>query len=102
MNGTALSVIAICAASLLAGCHTSRNSDTAELRHEMRKQLQTARAQLQTSGATPAQLREIDQAIAALDQQMQQLEGKCRQWKSNRASGEVDVQRSRGVPSARA
>ena len=74
MNRTALSVILICAASLLAGCQTSRNSDTAELRHEMRKQLQSARAQLQASGATPAELREIDQAITALDRQMRQLE----------------------------
>jgi len=74
MNRTVLIAIVICAASLLAGCRTSHNSDTAELRHEMRKQLQSARAQLQASGATPTQLREIDQAITALDRQMRQLE----------------------------
>lgn len=74
MSQTALSVIVICAAILLTGCRTSHNRDTAEVRHEMRKQLQSARAQLQASGATPAQLREIDQAITALNRQLRQIE----------------------------
>lgn len=59
---------------LLAGCSSPRESETSELRRGMRQQMSVLRTQLQTSGASAAQLRDFDKAMTELDRQMRQLE----------------------------
>lgn len=59
---------------LLAGCSSTRESETSEMRRGMKQQMSVVRTQLQTSGASAAQLREFDKAMTELDRQMRQLE----------------------------
>lgn len=59
---------------LLAGCSSTRETETSEMRRGMRQQMSVLRTQLQTSGASAAQLRDFDKAMTELDRQMRKLE----------------------------
>jgi hypothetical protein len=76
MHRATLGIILIGATCLLAGCRSPRETETSELRHGLRQQMRVVRTQLQTSGASSAQLREFDRVASALDRQMRQLERK--------------------------
>jgi Tfp pilus assembly protein PilO len=78
----------IAIACLLAGCSHTQESETTELRRAMKQQMTALRAQLKASGATVAQLREFDRAIAALDQPMRQLERQMQAMETVEKRGE--------------
>ena len=67
-------LVLLTAACFLAGCSTTKESKTSEMRRGMKQQMNAVRAQLQTSGASAARLREFDRVAAAMDRQMRQLE----------------------------
>jgi septal ring factor EnvC (AmiA/AmiB activator) len=62
------------ATCLLAACSSTRESETSEIRSGMKQQMATVRAQMKTSGATAAQLRDFDRAMVEMDRQMRALE----------------------------
>lgn len=76
-------VLLIAVACLLAGCSSTRESETSELRRGMKQQMRAVRAQLQASDASAAQLREFDRVAAAMDQQMRQLERQMQAMEKN-------------------
>ena len=68
------SSLLIVTACLLAGCSSTRETETSEMRRGVKQQMSVLRNQLQSSGASQAQLRDFDRAVAAVDRQMRQLE----------------------------
>ena len=58
----------------LAGCSSTKESEATEMRRGMKQQMSVVRMQLQTSGASSAQLRDFDKATAELDRLMRQLD----------------------------
>lgn len=67
-------ILLITSACLLASCSSTRENETSELRRDLRQQMNLVRTQLKTSGASTAQLRDFDKAMAELERQMRQLE----------------------------
>jgi len=59
---------------LLAGCRNTQESEASEMRRGLRQQTSILRTQMQTSGASSAQLRDFDKAMTELDRLMRQLE----------------------------
>lgn len=75
---TALAAVLTCAASLCAGCATSKEAETSEMRRAMRAQMTAVRNQMLASGASVAQLREFDKAMVEMDRVMRQMEKQMR------------------------
>jgi Tfp pilus assembly protein PilO len=75
---TSRSAVFICAALLCAGCATTHNDETSEMRRGMRQQMMAVRTQMRASGASAAQLRDFDKAVAEMDRMLRQMEKQMR------------------------
>lgn len=75
---TSLAVFCICAVLLCAGCASTSDNEASQMRREMRRQMMAVRTQLQASGASTAQLRDFDKAMAEMDRVMRQTEMQMR------------------------
>ena len=75
---TNLLAVFFSAALLCAGCASTSDNEASQMRREMRRQMMAVRTQMQTSGATPAQLREFDKAMVEMERVMRQTEKQLR------------------------
>jgi len=66
------------AALLCAGCASTSDNEASQMRREMRRQMMAVRTQMRASGASTAQLRDFDKAMAEMDRVMRQTERQMR------------------------
>ena len=75
---TSLAVFCVCAVLLCAGCASTSDNEASQMSREMRRQMVAVRTQLQASGASTAQLRDFDKAMAEMNRVMRQTEKQMR------------------------
>lgn len=70
--------LALVAPWLFSACRSTQSSETAEMRRELRAEMNEQREQLKASGATAEQLREFDRTMAQMEEALRQAEKQMR------------------------